>query len=69
MSKFVIETRMFCGWENTWSDDEETPVSFESVDQAQAALAEHLADLREAVAGGHMSDYSPEDFRIVEVSE
>lgn len=65
--KFIIETRMSYGWENTWTDDDETPVSFESLGAAKDALAEFLDDLREAVSQGNLSDYSPDDFRIVGV--
>jgi hypothetical protein len=51
-------------WENVWSLDGD-PETFDSYDDADAALAEHLRDCQWAVDAGHLDDTPTRDaFRI-----
>ena len=61
-------------YENVWREDagidnpEGTPVTFATMDDADAAIRDHIIDCINAVEGGEMED-SPDrsDFRIVPV--
>ncbi len=56
---------VFAGFEeNCWHDEEGEPITFNTRKEAAAALAEHLADLREAGMGARRAD-----FRIARVGE
>jgi hypothetical protein len=67
--KYAIETDTFCdGWVNTWTDDDESPVLFDTLEQAQQELADYLFELSIEVDLGNIEDYSPEDYRIGEVT-
>jgi hypothetical protein len=43
------------------------PEIFDTYAAALAELADFLAELAHAVQVGHLDDYNPEDYRIVEV--
>ena len=67
LMSYQIETyTLCCGWVNIWADDD-APVIFDTYAAASADLAEYLADLAHAVKVGHLDDYNPDDYRIVEV--
>ena len=55
-------------WENTWTDDGNTLVTFDSLEAAQAELKGYLEDLAHFVKTGNLSDYNPEDYKIAEVA-
>jgi len=55
-------------WENTWTDDGMTLVTFDTLEDAQKELDDHLADLAHAVKIGNLEDFYPEDYRIVELT-
>ncbi|MFZ4602990.1 MAG: hypothetical protein ACOYM8_11080 [Caulobacterales bacterium] len=66
--RFAVETRFLHGWENCWTIDGE-PQTFATRAHAEAELADHLAEVADAVAAGDMIDgYDREDFRIVAVA-
>tara|TARA_R110000822_G_scaffold31413_5_gene90848 strand:+ start:1515 stop:1724 length:210 start_codon:yes stop_codon:yes gene_type:complete len=58
----------FNRWENVWTDDGNTLVTFDTLEAAQKELAGFLEDLGHFVKIGHLQDFSPEDYRIVEVT-
>ena len=58
----------FNRWENTWTEDGNTLVTFETLEEAQIALKEHLEDLAHFVQIGHLQDHNPEDYRIKEIT-
>ena len=65
---YEVQTRMVNSWENVWTDDDgDVLVTFDTYEAAQAELAGYLADLARFVKTGDLTDYSPEDYRIVEV--
>lgn len=66
---YEVQTRMRTNWENVWTDDGDTLVTFDTYEAAQAELTGYLADLAHFVKTGDLTDYSPEDYRIVEVTE
>jgi hypothetical protein len=67
---YEVQTRMCTNWENVWTDaDDDVLVTFETYEAARAELADYLADLAHFVKTGDLTDYSPEDYRIVEVTE
>jgi hypothetical protein len=66
---YEVQTRMINSWANVWTDDgENVLVTFETHEAAQAELADYLADLAYFVKTGDLTDYSPDDYRIVEVA-
>ena len=66
---YEVQTRMINNWENVWTDDDKNVlVTFDTYEAAQADLSDYLADLAYFVKTGDLSDYSPEDYRIVEVA-
>jgi hypothetical protein len=68
LMSYQIETYTLCqGWINIWADDD-APVIFDTYAAASADLAEYLADLAHAVKIGHLDDYNPDDYRIVELA-
>lgn len=65
---WIVETSFGGTWENSWLDEDEKPVVFDTFEEAELELREFLADQTEAAYSGHMGDfYDPEDFRITEV--
>jgi hypothetical protein len=67
--RYQIETFTLCdGWVNTWRDDTDAPVTFESYDEALKELNEYFSELSEEVQKGQLDDYSMSDFRIAEVT-
>jgi hypothetical protein len=66
---YEVQTRMVSNWANVWTDDDENVlVTFETYEAAQAELAHYLADLAHFVKTGDLTDYSPDDYRIVQVT-
>jgi hypothetical protein len=64
--RFAVETRFIDTWENCWTDEFGQPITFASRAEAQAALDDLLAAVREAVAAGDMIEaYDPDDYRLV----
>lgn len=63
--KYAIETHTFCdGWVNTWTDDDEKPVVFDTLQEAQDELSTYLCGLSIDVDLGNIENYSADDFRI-----
>lgn len=50
------------GWVNTWSDDNDKPITFSSQEEAQQELDEWLKDWN---SDPDVEPYDPEDFRVV----
>jgi len=66
---YEVQTRVYNSWENVWTDSlDDTIVIFASREAAQADLNDFLRELAYAVKAGHLDDYNPEDYRIVEVA-
>ena len=55
------------GWINIWTEDRDTLLTFDTLEEAQIALQDHLNDLAHAVMFG-MDDYNPEDYRIERIA-
>lgn len=65
---YEIQTYTLCdGWINTWSEDDQL-VTFDTLEDAQNELQGFLEDLAHFVQIGHLEDYNPEDYRIVELT-
>jgi hypothetical protein len=58
----------FNQWENVWTDDGNALVTFDTLEAAQTELKGYLKDLAHFVKTGDVTDYSPEDYKIVEVT-
>jgi hypothetical protein len=66
---YAVQTRMCTNWENVWTDaDNDVLVTFETYEAARAELTDYLADLAHFVKTGDLTDYSPDDYRIVGVA-
>ena len=68
--KYKIEYEFAYGFDDAgWMEDDK-PLLFDSVEEAQQAIDEHLADISEAVANGDMLEEEDEEaFRIVPCDE
>jgi hypothetical protein len=55
-------------WENVWTDDGNTLVTFDTFEAAQTELKGYLEDLAHFVKTGDVTDCSSEDYKIVEVT-
>lgn len=69
--RYAVETLMGCEWENCWTEgDKDEPLTFPTLEEAQAALLEFLDEVADAAAAGIMADgYDPADYRVVRVME
>jgi hypothetical protein len=62
--KYAVETRFAHGFENCWTYNDETLITFDSRKAAQAELDCHLHNLKADYEDGLIEDYNPEDYRI-----
>jgi len=70
MAYYELQTYTLCdGWINTWKDNNDAPISFDTREQAERELEDFFEDLRDAVECGDLEDYDHDDFRVAEVSE
>jgi hypothetical protein len=69
MKRYEVQTFTLCdGFVNTWSDNDDTPVTFETKAEAEAELAAHLEDLEDAFKHGDLSDTpNPDDYQVARV--
>lgn len=68
--KYVIETDTFVtGWVNCSTGEDGYPLVFDTREEAQAELDDHLAMLCIDRDLGNIEDVNPEDYRITEVTE
>ncbi len=58
---------IYMGGEPAWTEDDQ-PVEFETRAEAEAALAEYLAEVAESVASGDCAGYDEDDFEIAEIN-
>lgn len=66
--QYEIQTYTLCeGWVNSWTDENETPVVFDTLEQAEAELSEYLADLQQALDAKDLAEFNPSDYRVVAV--
>jgi len=71
---YKIELRYAFPWDDAeWTEEDvngvETPLRFQTIDEAQAALEAFFALTKEAVAQGNMDvEEDPADYRIVHAS-
>lgn len=70
MKKYIVETNTYCdGWVNTWTDDDEKPVIFHTLQDAEQELSLYLMELGISADIGNITDYNPADYRITEIPE
>ena len=63
--RYEIQTFTLCdGWVNTWTDNDELPVTFETLDEAENELKDYLEDLRLETYNGTLTDFDIESFRV-----
>jgi|GEM_PF-1686717 len=65
--RWEVQHSTLCdGWVNTWTDDDETPVTYASKSEAEQAFKEYLEYQHRAVDDGDWDEkYDPADFRVV----
>lgn len=67
MAMYKVQMNCLGEWEDCIHEDDKL-VLFPTEVEAQKAIDELIADVKEAVELGHMSDeYDPEDYRVVPV--
>jgi hypothetical protein len=65
MNRYEIQHLTLCdGWINTWTDDNEEPVTFSTEDEAYRELCAYLTDALAAAAGGDLTDVNLSDYRV-----
>ena len=65
----IQEWTMMQGWTNCWTDENQKPVMFSTISQAEQELALHISDLKLAWECGEIEDEPDRaDYRIVEVT-
>lgn len=62
--KYAVETRFAHGFENCWTYNDETLITFDSREEAQAELDCYLFSLSAEHEDGLIEDFNPEDYRI-----
>lgn len=63
MTKYAILTDTFCtGWVNCSTDDDGYPLTFDTLQEAEIELAEHLSN-------SESLELNPEDYKIVEITD
>ena len=72
--QYKIEVIYICGWDDAeWTEETDgvtRPLRFETIGNAQAALDEFFAEVKDAVAAGNMdSEENPNHYRIVVANE
>ena len=66
---FEVQLWIGAGWDNCWLDPDQ-PRVYETREEAEAAIDEHLKDAAEAVEEGLLEDFDDRDsFRVVPVGE
>jgi hypothetical protein len=67
MSYEVQTHTVIDGWVNCWATGTGRKISYKTRELAEAAILEHLAEVKDAVKDGDMlEEYDPADFRVVE---
>lgn len=67
--KYAVETLFTYGWENCWLDANESLTFFDTREDAERAIKEHISDCIDAVEEGFLEDSpDPSEFRVVEVA-
>ena len=62
---YEVQTLTFLNnWENTWTEDGNDRVVFDTYAEAAAELADHLRSMAIAVINDHLDDFNPADYRI-----
>jgi len=62
--KYAVETRFAHGFENCWTYNDETLITFDSMETAQAELNCYLHNLKADYEDGLIEDYDLKDYRI-----
>jgi hypothetical protein len=69
--KYEIQTYSYFGqWENIWNEEGSGSalVFFDTLEEAQKELEGFLEDLAYFVKIGHLEDFNPQEYRIMEVT-
>ena len=72
MEKFKVMRCYIYGWDNGFFDENEEPSLFDTIDDAEESIQEHLKDIESAISKGYMTEDSREsrdDFRIMKTSD
>lgn len=70
--KYEIQTNTGFGeWENIWNEEGfgSALVFFDTLEEAQKELKGYLEDLAYFVKIGHLEDFNPQEYRIMEVKQ
>jgi hypothetical protein len=66
--KYAVETLFINVWENCWRNADDSLTFFDTREDAEQEIKDHITDCINAVEGGHMEDSpDPSEFRVVEV--
>jgi hypothetical protein len=65
--KYKLEHNFSYGWDDSaWLDDGETPLLYNTIEEAQEDIREHIAASVEAFEQGDLPEpYNLEDYRVV----
>jgi hypothetical protein len=63
---YEVQTLTFLNqWENTWTEDGNNRVVFDTYEEAATELAGFLEDMAFEASCKHLADFNPSDYRIV----
>ena len=72
MEKFKVMRCYIYGWDNGFFHENEEPSLFDTIEDAEESIQEHLKDIESAISKGYMTEDSREsrdDFRIMKTSD
>ena len=72
MEKFKVMRCYIYGWDNGFFDENEEPSLFDTIEDAEESIQEHLKDIESAISKGYMTEDSREsrdDFIIMKTSD
>lgn len=70
MKSFIVETLFTYGWENCWAEEDGTPITFPTRQEAKQELDDHLKSCLDDYKAGNLSEpYKRSEFRIRQAGE
>lgn len=64
MSGYIIEHNFSYGWDTFEHDENENPIVYDTIGEAQDEIADFLDTIKDSAL---FNDYSPDDFRITKL--
>lgn len=66
---YKLQREFIYGWDDTEFDDNEEVITYDTPEEAQASLDDHIKDVNDAYAKGDMDSPYEDDMKVVEIDE